>query len=52
MALGPQDEAHPYYVMLFGTALVHGYFGLPDRETAKSKAAEVLAEDQTCHAVA
>ena len=52
MALGPQDEAQPYYIMLFVTALVQGYFGLPNRETAKSKAAEVLAEDQTCHAVA
>jgi len=52
MALGPQDETHPYYIMLFGTALLHGYFGLPDREAAKSKAEEALAKDPACHAAA
>ena len=44
--LGPQDKDHPYYILLFGGKVTHGYFGLATLDLAKKQAEELLAAEK------
>jgi hypothetical protein len=45
-AFGPQDEDHPYYILLFGGEVTHGYFGLSTLDVAKKQAEELFAAEK------
>jgi len=45
-ALGPRDEDHPYYILLFGGEVTHGYFGLATLKAAKKQAEELFAAEK------